>query len=171
MYALEIIHDRLVPALLKILDTDAPEGLWPDDRRLKALTLLGKLRTREAIPILVRRIDSPRVIAHELPPFGWYPYASTLTGYGDAATSSILAYLTAVRDVGISDTAIDLYAHTLMSGAGKPERFRDRANAAIGIIEREITNTPAARQQDLQRLLARLHEMAENPARAMIPRR
>jgi hypothetical protein len=148
--------DRFVISLLKIVDSEHDGRVKADERRAAAASeVLAYLRRPEAIRIFVRRIDQvSRLVAEEPGPLGPYPYALALISYGDAAIPEILTLLKHDGIERISDKAIELYAHVLISCAG-------HARKAIESVEREIVIASTDEQRGLRRVLARLQAIAQ----------
>lgn len=160
--AFQNIHDRFVSSALRIIDVDSKGAVLPGDRRLAAAELLAHLRKREALPILVRRIETgPQTVSTQLLPLGKYPYAVALASFREAAIAPIFGFLKRDHIEEITDTAIDLYAHLLIDCAMNERKPLDHA---ISIVAQEIARTPGAEQQQgLKRVLARLQEIAKGP--------
>lgn len=150
-------HDREVAALLDLASKPKERYEWFDSREL-AIDVLAHYGTRESIPMYVRNIEyfSPG-FTDDFSFLNGYPCALALRSIGLSAQPEVFAFLEATPVDDVSDKAIDLYAHLMLSiyhsNAGGHEE-------AIEVVRRALER--AHRRGNLRRLLDKLEEITKD---------
>jgi hypothetical protein len=156
------VQNQVELALVKLADADPPQLLWGGEARFEAVQLLAKYRTPAAIPVLVRRIDTSRVISN-YSLFRQYEYANALWSFRRNAVPTIFTHVTATNPAQVSDAAIDLYVLCLIWLDRQSPNDPQNVAQAIALIEEQITLAPANVRENLTRMLTRARLVEKNP--------